>query len=290
MSEAGGPTVRAHAPAKINLALHVTGRREDGYHLLESLVVFTKFGDEVEISASEADSFRVDGPFAHAVPAGGDNLVLRARDTLSALAKVPAQSAAIRLTKNLPIASGIGGGSSDAAAAMKALNRLWKSGLTLDQLAEIAAPLGADVPMCVLAKPLIARGIGERIEPIALPEIPLVLVNPGIPVPTPEVFKALPSATNPPLPALPDQRDLATFFAWLATTRNDLQTPAIARAPIIADALSALELQGAGFARMSGSGATCFGLFQRQADALRAAMAIRAAQPGWFVVATHSMA
>lgn len=327
--------VREPAPAKINLALHVTGRRADGYHLLESLVAFTAYGDEVEVSAADADSFTIDGPFSRDVPTDGGNLVLRARDALRLAFPSPLLSAlggearedrggddhpgrplrgdaaspsplrgggvSIRLTKNLPIASGIGGGSSDAAATLRALNRLWGANLTDSRLMEIAAPLGADLPMCLVAKPLIARGIGERIEPVRLPEIPMVLVNPGVAVSTPDVFRAL-AASQPShlqegsdteaaaLPPLPSPLTLDALLAWLPATRNDLQGPAISIAPPVAHALAALEGSGSVLARMSGSGATCFGLFRRQSEALSAAMAIRAARPGWFVVATHAMA
>jgi len=296
------------APAKINLALHVTGRRPDGYHLLESLVVFTAFGDEVAVSNADQDRFCVDGPFASDIPADGDNLVLKARDALRASLTSPLRGGrcAIHLAKNLPVASGIGGGSSDAAAALRALDRLWNARLSEAQLASIALPLGADLPMCLAAKPLIARGVGEQIERISLPEIPIVLVNPGVAVSTPAVFKALNLSPlskggagseadrhgrnlREGLPGFPSGVELETLLKWLSATRNDLQAPSISIAPPIATALAALEAQNAAFIRMSGSGATCFGLFSRTADAMRAAMAIRAAEPSWFAVATHTM-
>ena len=197
----------------------------------------------------------------------------------------------IALEKNLPIASGIGGGSSDAAAAFKALNRLWSAGLGEGELAEIGIRLGADVPMCLHARPLIARGVGDEIEPLpGFPALGVVLVNPGAAVATPEVFRALPSPGNPPLPPLPERPDLDALVGWLRTTRNDLQQPAVGLAPSIAEALAEIEAERAAFARMSGSGATCFGLFGRQEDASRAAMAIRGRRPGWFVAATSTLA
>ena len=201
------------------------------------------------------------------------------------------KSTRIKLEKNLPIASGIGGGSSDAAAALKALNRLWNAGLDEGELAEIGIRLGADVPMCLHAGPLVARGVGDEIEPLpGFPALGVVLVNPGAAVATPEVFRALRRPGNPPLPPLPERPDLDALVGWLRTTRNDLQEPAVGLAPSIAEALAEIEAERAAFARMSGSGATCFGLFGRQQDASRAATAIRGRRPGWFVAATSMLA
>lgn len=281
------PAPAEHAPAKINLALHVTGRRADGYHLLESLAVFTEFGDRLVVNPAAEDSFSVTGPFAPQVPRDAGNLVIRARDTLRALSPAAAAPVAISLEKNLPVASGIGGGSSDAAAALRALARHW--GIEAD-LAALGLSLGADVPMCLAARPLVARGIGEHLEALAgLPPLPLVLVNPGIGISTPDVFRALASRENSPLPPLPGRLDLASVLQWLRATRNDLENPAKTLAPAIGDALDALGSAGSPFARMSGSGATCFGLFETDAAAAHAAEAIRAGHPGWFVAATTSM-
>ncbi|MEP9370869.1 4-(cytidine 5'-diphospho)-2-C-methyl-D-erythritol kinase [Mesorhizobium sp. KR1-2] len=281
------PAPAEHAPAKINLALHVTGRRADGYHLLESLAVFTEFGDCLIVSPATEDAFSVTGPFAAQVPLDAGNLAIRARDALRAFSPASAAPVAISLEKNLPVASGIGGGSSDAAAALRALAHHW--GIEAD-LAALGLKLGADVPMCLAARPLLARGIGEVLEPVAdLPPLPLVLVNPGVGVSTPDVFRALASRENPPLPPLPGRLDPASVLEWLRATRNDLENPAKTLAPAIGDALDALGGTGAPFARMSGSGATCFGLFETDADAARAAEAIRASYPGWFVAATTSM-
>ncbi|MDH6230226.1 4-diphosphocytidyl-2-C-methyl-D-erythritol kinase [Mesorhizobium soli] len=277
------PASAEHAPAKINLALHVTGRRADGYHLLESLAVFTEFGDRLTVAPAAEDGFAVTGPFAAHVPVDAGNLVIRARDALRALDASAATPAAITLEKNLPIASGIGGGSSDAAAALRALSRHWR--IDAD-LAALSIKLGADVPMCLSARSLIARGIGEMLEPVSLPPLSLVLVNPGVAVSTPEVFRALASRDNPALPSLPATLDAASVLDWLLTTRNDLEAPARALAPIIGEALDALDRSGAMFTRMSGSGATCFGLFESRAAADAAAASIRAGKPGWFVAAT----
>lgn len=268
------------APAKINLALHVTGKRPDGYHLLDSLVVFTRFGDELEIVQAAADGFEVDGPFGKGVPTDGRNLVIKARDAFRE-ASGGDSPMAIRLVKNLPPASGIGGGSSDAAACL--------SGLASEggDLSDIALKLGADLPMCLAAEPLLAAGIGEKLRLLPdFPALPLVLVNPGVEVPTVEIFRRLPSPDNAPLPALP----AGDVTGWLRDMRNDLQAPAIAFAPQIGECLDRLERAGAGFARMSGSGATCFGVFADEAEAERAAERIRAEKGSWFVVATQSHA
>ncbi|MBX9464456.1 MAG: 4-(cytidine 5'-diphospho)-2-C-methyl-D-erythritol kinase [Aquamicrobium sp.] len=275
-----------HAPAKVNLALHVTGRRADGYHLLDTLVVFTEAGDRVSVATATQDSFTIDGPFAGLLDDAADNLVLRARDLLRRIYDgLP--PVAITLEKNLPVASGIGGGSSDAAATLRALMRLWGIELSADALAAAALRLGADLPMCIYARTLVARGIGEEIEPVeGIPPLHMVLANPGVAVPTPAIFRALASRDNPPLPALPGPQALP---AWLSDTRNDLETPAQALAPEIGEVLSALTANGAALARMSGSGATCFGLFNSPAEAEAAASAIAARYPAWYVTATRTI-
>lgn len=280
------------APAKINLALHVTGRRDDGYHLLDSLVVFTRFGDRVEAALSETDSFTISGKQVANVPDDGTNLVLKARDALrghSGAQNCPAVS--ITLEKNLPAASGVGGGSSDAAAALRALVELWGLSITEAELARIGLSLGADVPMCLMARPLVARGIGEELRPVSnVDPLGLVLVNPGVPVPTAQIFSALASRENAAMPPLPGRLDFHGLRNWLETSRNDLEAPARAIEPAIGHALSALNRAGSGFSRMSGSGATCFGLFETGNVAKRAAAVIRARNPGWFVAATRTLA
>lgn len=260
--------MRIHAPAKLNLALHVTGRRADGFHLLDSLVVFAGVGDVVELSPGPL-SLRIDGPFGRDLVADDHNLCLRA-------ARLIGGEAAIRLTKNLPVASGIGGGSADAAAVLRGFAA---QGHTLPEGTE---SLGADVPVCLAGRPVRMRGIGEVLDPVPkIPPLWVVLVNPGVAVSTPAVFKALESRNNPPLPA-PAWGDADSFLAWLGQCRNNLESPARALAPEIGQALAALDAAGARLARMSGSGATCFGLFT---DARAAALAARAiARPGWWVV------
>ncbi len=289
MNLAASPLAEA-APAKINLALHVTGRRGDGYHLIESLAVFTRFGDRLQVSAAEEDGLAVSGRYAAGVPVDGRNLIAMARDALrKAAGRRNAFPVAVALEKNLPVASGIGGGSSDAAAALRLLARIWGLDIDAAELAEIALSLGADVPMCLAAQPLMARGIGENVEPLpAVPSLGLVLVNPGVPVSTPQVFSALRRRDNEPLPALPARIDFHSLRNWLEATRNDLEAPAREIQPAVADALRALKRADAGFARMSGSGATCFGLYETGNVAKRAAAAIRARHPDWFVAATRT--
>lgn len=279
------------APAKINLALHVTGRRADGYHLLETLVVFTRLGDRLSVAPAPADRFVVSGRFAAGIPSDAGNLVIRARERLRALRPRETEApVSITLEKNLPPASGIGGGSSDAAAALRLLSRFWGIEWTQECVAAFAG-LGADVPMCLLARPLVARGTGERTHLVApFPALPMVVVNPGVEVSTAEVFRSLKTPDNPPLPLLPPAPTLSELAGWLGGTRNDLEAAALLAAPAISDARAALDAAGALFARMSGSGATCFGIFDSRKAAEDAARAIETAHPGWFVAATAGMA
>jgi 4-diphosphocytidyl-2-C-methyl-D-erythritol kinase len=276
------------APAKINLALHVVGRRADGYHLIESLSVFTAFGDRIAVEPAARDVVSVRGPFAAEVPDGPENLVVRARDALRAVAgRRAGDPVLIALEKNIPAMSGVGGGSSDAAAVLRALARHWDLDIGAARLAEIGLSLGADVPMCLRSSPLMARGVGEDIEDIdGFPPLFLVLVNPRVAVATPRVFAALASRDNPPLPPLPERIAAAPLLDWLAATRNDLMTPALSLEPAIGGTLDVLAGEGALFSRMSGSGATCFGVFADGAAARDAAAAIAAARPDWFVTAT----
>ena len=279
------------APAKINLALHVTGRRADGYHLIESLAVFTRFGDRIAIEPSERDEFSVSGRYAGDVPGDDSNLILKARDRLRAFCgPAGATPVAIALEKNLPVASGIGGGSSDCAAVLRGLAAMWGLDPGDAALARIGGALGADLPMCLAAKPLIARGTGEELSFISdFPTLGLVLVNPDVAVSTPAVFSALERRDNESLPPLPRHFDFHTVRNWLEITRNDLEAAAQTIEPSIGAAKAALEKAGAGFARMSGSGATCFGLFETGNVAKRAAASIRSRHPDWFVAATRSM-
>lgn len=264
------------APAKINLCLHVTGRRADGYHLLDSMVVFAGVGDRVSATLADPPSLSVEGPMAAGLSGEGDNLVLRA-------ARAMGVSARIVLEKHLPVSSGIGGGSADAAATLRLLSRL--SGRPLPDAGAVLA-LGADVPVCLAGRPVRMTGIGEGLAPLPpLPQVWLVLANPGVAVATPAIFRALARADNAPLPRdLPRLKTAAELAAFLTMQRNDLEPPAITLEPVIGRVKAALTAQtGCLIARMSGSGATCFGLFADPLSANAAARAIRAAEPGWWV-------
>ncbi|MBS7788920.1 4-(cytidine 5'-diphospho)-2-C-methyl-D-erythritol kinase [Roseococcus sp. SDR] len=263
------------APAKVNLFLHVTGRRADGYHLLDSLAVFGPAADTLTATRAEALSLTLAGPFGESLAAEPDNLVLRAARALAAEAQVTA-GATLHLEKHLPVASGIGGGSADAAAALRLLNRLWRCELGEAALARIAAPLGADIPVCVASRPARMQGIGEVITPgPALPECGLLLVNPRVPVATPAVFRARQGGFSP-LAELPVAwPDAEAMVADLARLTNDLEAPALSLCPVIGDVLCALRATpGCLLARMSGSGATCFGIFATPGAAIAAARAM----------------
>jgi len=283
-------TISMIAPAKINLALHVTGRRDDGYHLLDSLVVFAHFGDKLSVKHAAVDSFEMSGPFGRELPDDESNLVVRARDALRG--RFPQQSTpvAIRLEKHLPIASGIGGGSSDAAAALRALTSLWDIEAEPAELAAIGLTLGADVPMCLHGRPLIARGIGEDIERVAtFPHLPMVLVNNGVSISTPQVFAELERRDNPPLPAMPLLSSVDDVCAYLAATDNHLFPATEKLTPAIGDTMSALRDTDPRLARMSGSGGTCFAIYDSDNEAEAAAATLNHNHPDWFVIATHSV-
>jgi 4-diphosphocytidyl-2-C-methyl-D-erythritol kinase len=268
------------APAKVNLYLHVTGRRADGYHLLDSLVVFAGAGDRLEALPSTDLTLRVEGPEAEALTAEPDNLVLRAARALAAAAGIEPRGALL-LHKALPVASGIGGGSADAAAALRALNALWGLGWSDTRLAEVALPLGADIPVCVTSRPCRMSGVGEVLAPApALPRFGMVLVNPRIALPTPAVFRARVGGFAPPA-ALPSAWvDCATMARDLAALGNGLEAAAIALCPAVAEVLAALrDRPGCLLARMSGSGATCFAIFAQPEEARRAAAAL---PPAWW--------
>jgi 4-diphosphocytidyl-2-C-methyl-D-erythritol kinase len=294
------------APAKINLHLHVVGRRPDGYHLLDSLVVFAAIGDRLTVSPADDLSLSVTGTFAGALEAEADNLVLRAARALwnrsrpsdAAMSGAPISGAPISgglapgmgtspgaklvLEKNLPVASGIGGGSADAAAALRLLSRFW--GLGPDAAGSLAAGLGADVPVCLAGTPALMSGIGEVLDPApCLPDVGLVLVNPGVAVATPAVFRnrSGPFSSKARFPAQ-GWKDVASLVDSLSVTSNDLEAPARLLASEIGDALDIVAATpGCLLSRMSGSGATCFGLFPTPAAARDAASMI--VRDGWWV-------
>ncbi|MFT4701270.1 MAG: 4-diphosphocytidyl-2-C-methyl-D-erythritol kinase [Yoonia sp.] len=275
---------KAIAPAKVNLTLHVTGQRDDGYHLLDSLVVFTDAGDVIKVAPANTLTLVVSGPFAFGVPTDGTNLILRAAETLRRIRGV-IKGAAITVEKNLPNAAGLGGGSSDAATTLKLLAELWEVSPLYASTPEVLM-LGADVPVCMSSPtPTRMSGIGELLAPVPkLPTCALVLINPKVSVPTGAVFDGLATKQNPPMDRIPENLSFADFADWLAAQRNDLQPPAIKTAPAIKAAIDRLNKNPTiAFAGMSGSGATCFGITKNMADARHAARIIQVAEMGWWV-------
>ena len=306
--------IGVRAPAKINLFLHAGEKRDDGYHALESLAVFAETADRMEFAPASELTLTIDGPFANKLAGENDNLILKAARALQASPSHPSgerargrqakgpvdlsQSERVRgsfgahilLDKNLPVAAGIAGGSADAAAALRALNMFWDLNLTEPELLDIAAGLGSDVPACMLSSPCWMEGRGERVTRTdALPQFPLVLVNPGVMVPTGQVFADLNARTGigamqPP----PRIQTLWDLVAYLEDAGNDLEAPAGRLAPIIEDVLLALDREpGCALAQMSGSGATCFGLFHEAQFAAGAAERIAQDHPDWWVRLTR---
>ncbi len=286
------------APAKINLFLHIVGRRQDGHHELESIFAFADVGDRLGMAPADRFSLSLSGPFAGELDADGDadspsgdnNLVMQAAKMLAARLGPAAFPVALELEKNLPVAAGIGGGSADAAAALRGLAELWRSSLAADQLFDLALSLGADVPACLAGVTARVTGIGETIEPVgpAAGQFHAVLVNPHVPLSTAAVFRryrATSGAFSQRLEQWPGGSP-EEFLGTLAACRNDLADAAMAEAPVIGDVLGALERQqDCRLARMSGSGATCFGLFDDHAAAGRAARSLCRERPEWWVKA-----
>ena len=286
----GAPSGRSalieEAPAKVNLTLAIHGRRADGYHELESLVAFARCGDRLSLLPGEPLGLSVSGPFAQAVGPTGDNLVLKGAGALAR--QVPGlELGRFVLVKHLPVAAGVGGGSADAAAALRLLARANALDLADLRLADAAKATGADVPICLDPRPRIMRGIGEKLsDPLPLPRLAAVLVNPGVPVATREVFGALaapclqtPNATGRQAPSEREE-----LLAFLRAHGNDLEAPAISIAPVIAVVLARLRAApGCELARMSGSGGTCFGVFASEIVAMAAARDISATNPPWWV-------
>lgn len=275
--------VRVEAWAKVNLYLHVTGKRPDGFHLLDSLVVFAGIGDTLQVEEADDLSLSVDGPTAALLDGTDGNIVVAAAQALARAAQVPAR-ARIHLTKRLPVAAGIGGGSADAAAALLALSRLWGVTLPPAQLHALALGLGADVPVCLRRRPTRMGGIGETLADVPpLPAAWLVLVNPMIGLSTPAVFQARQGCFRDPHPLETAPNDAGHLAALLARRGNDLTDAAISLVPDIAQVLHLLRsAPDCLLARMSGSGATCFGLFADEAQAAAAAAAISAIHGQWW--------
>ena len=282
------PKLTESAPAKINLTLAVLGRRADGYHRLDSLVVFAREADRLTLVPGEELSLEVHGRTAEEAGPLDDNLVLKAARALAA--EVPGlKLGRFTLDKRLPVAAGLGGGSSDAAAALRLLARANRIALRNPRLQKVARRVGADVPVCIDPRARRMRGIGEILsEPLKMPPLPAVLVNPGVAVPTKDVFAKLGLESGTALARAPRAAllpgDADALIELLARGRNDLEPPAIAIQPVIARVLDGLRSQpGCKLARMSGSGATCFGLFASSRAAAAAARGLAAAEPSWWV-------
>ena len=266
------------ARAKINLWLNITGRRADGYHLVESLVAFADLADTIEVAPSDRLSLEISGPQAGTLSRDPDNLILRAARHLADRAGV-APRAAIKLDKNIPIAAGLGGGSADAAATLQALSDLWRVALPVEELFDLAQRLGADVPMCLAGRTALVSGIGEKLASAPpLPACGLLLVNAGVALATAKVFAARRRGFSLTNPLETPWRDFTDFTEALAARGNDLADAAISAQPVVADVLAALRAgDGVRYAAMSGSGATCFALYDDTARAARAAEALPAA-------------
>ncbi|MBR1145457.1 4-(cytidine 5'-diphospho)-2-C-methyl-D-erythritol kinase [Bradyrhizobium sp. AUGA SZCCT0431] len=287
------PALIDEGRAKVNLTLRVVGRRTDGFHDLESVVAFADCADRLTLTPGSDLTLQMSGPLAQACGETSDNLVLKATRLLAE--RVPGlKSGSFTLDKVLPVAAGIGGGSADAAAALRLLAKL--NGLSLDdeRLREVALATGADVPVCLASRACDMTGVGDTLTPLSLPIMPCVMINPCVPVPTKDVFKALGLRSGELLVGVTDVfRGIdwpeagASVEDWvevLAASANDLEAPAMRIQPVIGDVIAALNAtNGAWLARMSGSGATCFAIYENTADAGRAAEKIRREHPGWWV-------
>jgi 4-diphosphocytidyl-2-C-methyl-D-erythritol kinase len=282
--------LREQAWAKLNLDLLITGRRPDGYHELDSVVVFTGCADRLVFAPDDQLTLELSGRFGPALAEQSDNLVLQAARRLATHAG-RAPHVRIALDKRLPVAAGLGGGSADAAAALRGLARLWRLDLSPLDLHSVALELGADVPVCLLSRSARMRGIGERIEPIRLPVLELVLAHPAQAVSTARVFADLGPIGAAVAREQPVPTSRGELLEWLRERRNDLEPPARRLVPVIAEAIAAIGAQpGCHLARMSGSGATCFGVFDDAQAAARAAQGLRLTRPAWWVISTATRA
>lgn len=277
-------TVRVLAPAKVNLYLHIVGRRADGYHLLDSLVAFVDVCDEVIAVPAESFSLRIEGPYAGPLQVEDENLVLRAARGLAEICDV-SEGAALTLVKNLPVAAGLGGGSSDAAATLEALTALWGVTPDADRVARLAVSLGADVPVCRFGATALMSGIGEVLESApALPPCGVVLANPNRPLSTADVFAARHGGYSTPDPPAISFDTTDALAKSLAARRNDLYEAAAGLMPDVGRIIAALEANGTCLlARLSGSGPSCFGIYADADAAIRAAERVASDHPEWWV-------
>ena len=280
--------IAVHAAAKINLYLQITGVRHDGYHKLDSLVGFTNFGDRISVKKGRDITLNIEGPYRDSLyPINDQNLVLCAAKVLASEIGFHG-GASITLDKRLPVSSGLGGGSADAAATLHALNELWGGGISDEALAKIGLRLGADVPACLLSETLLMSGVGETVHPVETSlDFGVLLINPGIPISTPYVFKqrdgSFSISVNEEVPL--NRED---FCSFLRTKKNDLQDTVIELEPQIAIVLDAISAQvGCRLSRMSGSGATCFGIFNSEAAAISAAYTVSSEHTDWWVQGTR---
>ena len=274
------------APAKINLFLHITGKRPDGYHLLQSVVVFVNIGDRLTFTRHDSLFIDVTGPYAGDVCAPRDNLIYKAAVALGENYRHPPRGQ-ILLEKNLPVASGMGGGSSDAATTLKGLSQLWGLPEEFDRMQKIAATLGADVPACLMRRPVWMEGVGEKMMRLPdMPDLHMVLVTPAVATPTPEVFRQFRGKISPPIQFIGRRKSMGEWIADLKLYRNDLTEAAIAVSPDIKIALQSIrETSGCQVARLSGSGATCFGIYDTDAAAKAAVNKLRQQHPDWWITA-----
>ena len=279
--------ISVFAPAKINLYLHITAKRDDNYHFIESLIVFANCGDKITVTPSEKFGLQINGQFAPYIKPNDDNLVIKAAMLLAKASGIK-PTGNIKLTKNLPIASGIGGGSADAAAALLALRKLWDVPISNEDMSHLAIQLGADVAICLHGTASIVAGIGEKINPAPiLPKFWLVLVNPNLLVPTAEVFAAYKDKFSIPQPINTQPKDLEELISLLSNRGNDLTVASISIAPVIKEVIEVLEATpNTVLSRLSGSGATCFAIFKTKSDAEAAARKLARKYPKWWVRAT----
>ena len=286
LSQTSSRKISFFAPAKINLYLHITGKRDDGYHLIESLVGFADFGDRVYVNPSNKLSLKIDGPFSGDLSTNKDNIVIKAAQLLAEFAKIQPK-AEIVLTKELPVASGIGGGSADAAATLRALSKLWGISISNSDLLGLAKRLGADVPVCLKGVTSIVTGVGEKVIPkIKLPKVWLVLVNSGELVSTAEVFAKYQENFSVKQPFKDKPKNAKELAYILSKYRNDLTSTALSISPSIKNVLEAVqETEGQLLTRLSGSGATCFSLFETKDTAVSAAKALQDLYPLWWIKA-----